>query len=167
MSFFLELRYSPLEFNSRKSRQHLTREKSWNKSDELWISLFGWRFRGRCRRHCLSSLIIGHCNWKVSIMGQWYLYESSFFRLSKICWASFHFICQDDETVTFFRVLFIFIVNWQQNFVFNLICLLTERIPLSPITITVVRNSRRCAINSKGLSNVLIMFSGFLKCWVR
>ena len=44
MAFFLELSYSPLEFNSWKSRQHLTREKSWNKSDELWIHFLGDAF---------------------------------------------------------------------------------------------------------------------------
>ena len=35
---FPELRYSPLEFNSRKIRQDLTNWTRWNKRDEVWSS---------------------------------------------------------------------------------------------------------------------------------
>ena len=55
-----EIWYSPLEFNSRKSRQHLTNSTRWNKRDKVWSSansLFKWRFRSRRRRCCLSSLL--------------------------------------------------------------------------------------------------------------
>ena len=57
---FPTLRYSLLEFNSRKKLQHLTNWLRWNKRDKDWgsaCSLFKWRFRCRCRcrRRRLSS----------------------------------------------------------------------------------------------------------------
>ena len=55
-----ELRFSILEFNSRKNCQHLTNWTIWNKRDKVWssaTSLFKWRFRSCRRRCCLSSLI--------------------------------------------------------------------------------------------------------------
>ena len=58
---FCELRNSPLEFNSWKIRQHLTNWKSWNRSDEVWNSansLFGWRFRCRCREMHLLPILL-------------------------------------------------------------------------------------------------------------
>ena len=58
---FSELRYSPLELNSRKIRTHLTNWTRWNKRDKVWSSansLFIWRFRSRSRRYCLSSLML-------------------------------------------------------------------------------------------------------------
>ena len=61
---FPELWYSPLEFNSRKICQHLANWTSWNKRGKVWSSaksryffFFKWRFRGRHRRCCLSSLM--------------------------------------------------------------------------------------------------------------
>ena len=56
---FPELRYSLLEFNSRKKCQLLTDWTTWNKCDKVWssaTSLFKRRFRSRRRRCCLSSL---------------------------------------------------------------------------------------------------------------
>ena len=51
---FPQLRYSPLEFNSRKSRQQLTNLTRWNKRDNVWSSVdsfFKWPFRS-LRRRC-------------------------------------------------------------------------------------------------------------------
>ena len=59
--FFPELRYCPLEFNSRKNCQHLTNWTRWNKRDKVWssaTSLCKWRFRGRRCRCCLSFLSV-------------------------------------------------------------------------------------------------------------
>ena len=42
-----ELRFSPLEFNSNKIRQHMTNWTRWNKRREVWDStksIFKWRF---------------------------------------------------------------------------------------------------------------------------
>ena len=58
---FPELRYSLLEFNSRKNCQHLTNWTRRNKRYLVWSSLnslFKWRFHSRRRRCCLSSLLI-------------------------------------------------------------------------------------------------------------
>ena len=58
---FLEPWYSLLEFNSRIVCQQLTNWTRWNKRDKVWCSansLFKWRFRNRCRRCCLSSLLM-------------------------------------------------------------------------------------------------------------
>ena len=58
---FLELWCSILEFNSRNICQYLTKWTRWNKRDKVWsseTSLFKWRIRGRCRRCCLSSLLL-------------------------------------------------------------------------------------------------------------
>ena len=54
-----ELRYSLLEFNSRKICQHLTNWTSWNKHDKVWsrANFFKWRFRSRHRSCCLRSLL--------------------------------------------------------------------------------------------------------------
>ena len=55
---FPELRYSLLEFNSRKKCQHLTNWRRWNKRDKDWsnaTSLFKWRaecFHMTSRRPC-------------------------------------------------------------------------------------------------------------------
>ena len=57
---FPELWYSLLEFSSRKSCQHLRNWTRWTKRETVWSRatvLFQWRFRGRRRRCCLSSLI--------------------------------------------------------------------------------------------------------------
>ena len=58
---FSELIYRPLDsVYSRKNWRHLTKWIRWIKNDEFWSSansLFKWRFCGRCRRHCLSSLL--------------------------------------------------------------------------------------------------------------
>ena len=57
---FPELRYSLLEFNSRKDCPHLTNWTRWKKRDKVWgsaTSIFKWRFRSRRRRWCLSSLL--------------------------------------------------------------------------------------------------------------
>ena len=59
--FFPELRYCPLEFNSRKNCQHLTNWTRWNKRDKVWssaTSLCKWRFRSRRCRCCLSFLSV-------------------------------------------------------------------------------------------------------------
>ena len=61
LPFFLQLRYSLLQFNSRKSCQHLTNWERWNKGYKgcsSATSLFRWRFRSRRRRRrcCSSSL---------------------------------------------------------------------------------------------------------------
>ena len=58
--FFLELRYSRLEFNSKPIRQHFVNGARWNKLDKIWSTtdlLFMWRFRSHLRRRCccLSS----------------------------------------------------------------------------------------------------------------
>ena len=45
---FTELRYSLLEFNSRKICHYLTNWTAWSKRDKVWLSansLFKWRFR--------------------------------------------------------------------------------------------------------------------------
>ena len=58
---FPELWYSLLEFSSRKSCQHLRNWTRWNKRETVWSRatlLFKWRFRSRCRRCCLSSLLL-------------------------------------------------------------------------------------------------------------
>ena len=51
-----KLRYSPLQFNSRKMRQHLTSGTRWSKSDKVWNNansrFLKWRFRGRRLRCC-------------------------------------------------------------------------------------------------------------------
>ena len=55
-----ELRYNPLEFNSRKIRQHLTNWMRWNNHAKVWSSansLFKWRFCSSRRRCRLSSLL--------------------------------------------------------------------------------------------------------------
>ena len=52
-----DLRYSPLEFNSRKIRQHLTNWTRRNKLDKVWSganSLLKWLFCNQCRRCCFS-----------------------------------------------------------------------------------------------------------------
>ena len=57
---FSELRFSPLEFNSNKIRQHMTNWTRWNKRREVWNSkksIFKWRFRSRRRRECWSPLL--------------------------------------------------------------------------------------------------------------
>ena len=58
---FPELRYSPLEFTSRKICQHLTNWTRWNRRDKVWSSansLFMWLFPS-CHRRCrLSSLTL-------------------------------------------------------------------------------------------------------------
>ena len=57
---FPELWYSLLEFSSRKSCQHLRNWTRWTKRETVWSRatlLFQWRFRGRRRPCCLSSLI--------------------------------------------------------------------------------------------------------------
>ena len=56
---FPELWYSLLEFSSRKSCQHLRNWARWTKRETVWSRatvLFQWRFRGRRRPCCLSSL---------------------------------------------------------------------------------------------------------------
>ena len=56
---FPELWYSLLEFSSRKSCQHLSNWTRWTKRETVWSRatvLFQWRFRGRRRPCCLSSL---------------------------------------------------------------------------------------------------------------
>ena len=53
---FPGLRYSLLEFNSRKNCQHLTNWTRWNKRDKGWSSANS-RPRSRRRRRCLSSLL--------------------------------------------------------------------------------------------------------------
>ena len=56
---FCDHRYSPLKFNSWRYRQHLKNKNICDKDAEAWSranSFFGWRFRYRCRRRCLSSL---------------------------------------------------------------------------------------------------------------
>ena len=56
---FPELWYSLLEFSSRKSCQHLRNWTRWTKRETVWSRatvLFQWRFRGRRRPCCLSSL---------------------------------------------------------------------------------------------------------------
>ena len=65
---FPELRYSFLEFYSRKNCQHfkLTNWHKWNNRDKVWssaTSLFKWRFRSRRRRCCLSSLLYGQAGY--------------------------------------------------------------------------------------------------------
>ena len=61
LSFSLpELWNSPLEINSKKTCQPVTNWTRWNKHYKVWDSansLFKWRFRGRRRRCCFSSLI--------------------------------------------------------------------------------------------------------------
>ena len=60
-SFFPELRYSCLEFNSKPIRQHyFVNWARWNKLDKIWSTadlLFMWRFCSHLRRCrcCLSS----------------------------------------------------------------------------------------------------------------
>ena len=57
---FSELGYIPLEFNSRKIRQHLTNWGRWKKSDDDWNranSFFTSRFRFRRRLSCLIFLL--------------------------------------------------------------------------------------------------------------
>ena len=52
---FPELRYSPLDFNSRESCQHLINWTRWNKCDKVSssaTSLFKWRFQSCCCRCC-------------------------------------------------------------------------------------------------------------------
>ena len=54
-----ELSFSPLQFNSRKIRQHLTNCTRWNKRKKVWgslNSLFKWCFRSCCWCCCLNSL---------------------------------------------------------------------------------------------------------------
>ena len=54
---FRDLRYSPLEFNSRKVRQHLTNWTRRNKPDKVWSganSLSKWRFCNHRSRCCFS-----------------------------------------------------------------------------------------------------------------
>ena len=64
---FPTLRYSLLEFNSRKKLQHLTNWLRWNKRDKDWGSAFSFfklRFRCRRRRCCLlSSLLFPWLPW--------------------------------------------------------------------------------------------------------
>lgn len=58
-TFFSQLKYSPLQFNSRKIRQHLTNCTRWNKRKKVWgspNSLFKWCFRSCCWCCCLNSL---------------------------------------------------------------------------------------------------------------
>ena len=58
-SSFSELRYSLLEFNSRKNCQHLTNRTRKNKRDKVWSSVtsfFKWRFRSRRHRCCSKEL---------------------------------------------------------------------------------------------------------------
>ena len=63
---FPELRYSLLEFNSRKNCQHLMNWTRWNKSNKVWsseTSLFKWHFHSR-RHHCyISSLLRADGGW--------------------------------------------------------------------------------------------------------
>ena len=57
---FPGLRSSPLEFNCRKTCQHLTNWTRWNNCDKVWsraISLFKGRFRSRRRCCCLSYFL--------------------------------------------------------------------------------------------------------------
>ena len=59
---FLFVNLGAVLYNSppEENRKHLTNEKSCNNSNEVWssvTSLFGWRFRFRCRQLCLSSLL--------------------------------------------------------------------------------------------------------------
>ena len=57
---FPELRYSLLEFNSRKICQHLTDWTRWIKHNKVWSrasSLFKWCFCSRRLPCCLSSLM--------------------------------------------------------------------------------------------------------------
>ena len=59
---FLGLRYTLLEFNSRKNCKDLTNWMRQNKRNKVWnsaTSLFKWRFRSRRHRCCLSSLLKG------------------------------------------------------------------------------------------------------------
>ena len=58
---FPELRYSLLEFYSKKICQYLTNWTRWNERDKVWDranSLFKWRFCCLCLRCCLSSLLL-------------------------------------------------------------------------------------------------------------
>ena len=58
---FPELRYSLLEFISRKICQHLTNWTGSNRRDKVWSSansLFMWLFRSCHRRCCVSSLVL-------------------------------------------------------------------------------------------------------------
>ena len=59
---FLFVNLGAVLYNStpEENRKHLTNKKSCNNGDEVWssaTSLFGWRFRCRCRRLCLRSLL--------------------------------------------------------------------------------------------------------------
>ena len=54
-----ELSYSPLQFNSTITIQHLTNCTRWNKRKKVWgspNSLFKWCFRSCCWCCCLNSL---------------------------------------------------------------------------------------------------------------
>ena len=58
-SSFPELRYSPLEFNSKQILHHFVNWTRWKELDYVWSSadsLFKSRFRSRRRRCCLSYL---------------------------------------------------------------------------------------------------------------
>ena len=76
---FSELTDNPLEFNSRKIA-NIWQIKCWNKTDKVWNnanSLFGCRFRSRCRRRCFSSLISPVHNVPLKEGGQIQTYCSS------------------------------------------------------------------------------------------
>ena len=54
---FRDLRYNPLEFNSRNVHQHLTNWTRWDKRDKVWSganSLSKWRFCNHRSRCCFS-----------------------------------------------------------------------------------------------------------------
>ena len=76
--FFLELRYSLLEFNFRKSCQHLTNWTRWKKRYKgcsSATSFFKWRFRSRCRRCCLSCLFTRARTRKLYLMAKFVVLE--------------------------------------------------------------------------------------------
>ena len=78
--FFLWTYQQSFRIQLPKNRQHLTNWKCWNESDKVWNSadsLFGCRFRSRCRRRCFSSLISPVHNVPLKEGGQIQTYCSS------------------------------------------------------------------------------------------
>ena len=98
------LRYSLLEFNSRKNCQHLANWRRGKERDKVWssaTSLFKWRFHSCCHSCCLRSLILSP--GKVCLTNHWLQFSRFHIKwgrkgrvLNNVQWFTlfYHFFCE-------------------------------------------------------------------------
>ena len=121
---FPELSYSPLEFNSRTIRQHLTNCTRWNKRNKVWgspNSLFKWCFHSCRQCCCLNSLKTDQKKihfYTITFQEDKHLFFCFMFLLVRLVhsiyyWAIFNILTRQKEDMT--KLKFLRLVNMTGN----------------------------------------------------